>query len=44
MTVGERILLRQSNLSGTIAFIGAIECASGTWVGIELDAPVGKQQ
>ena len=43
MTEGERILLRKSNLSGTIAYIGAIEFASGIWIGIELDAPVGKK-
>ena len=42
MTVGEHILLRKSNLSGTIAYIGPIDFASGMWIGIELDAPVGK--
>ena len=42
MIEGERILLRKSNLSGTIAYIGPIEFASGTWIGIELDVPVGK--
>ena len=44
MTVGEHILLRKSNLSGTIAYIGPIDFASGMWIGIELDAPVGKNQ
>ena len=43
MIEGERILLRKSNLSGTIAYIGPIEFASGTWIGIELDVPVGKE-
>ena len=42
MIEGERILLRKSNLSGTIAYIGTIEFASGIWIGIELDVPVGK--
>ena len=42
MIEGERILLRKSNLSGTIAYVGPIEFASGTWIGIELDVPVGK--
>ena len=41
MIEGERILLRKSNLSGTIAYIGTIEFASGIWIGIELDVPVG---
>ena len=42
MTIGEHVLLRKSNYSGTIAFIGKIDFASGLWIGVELDAPVGK--
>ena len=42
MTIGEHVLLRKSNYSGTIAFIGTIDFASGVWIGVELDAPVGK--
>jgi dynactin complex subunit len=41
MVCGESIILRQSNYSGIIAFIGATEFASGLWIGIELDAPLG---
>ena len=41
MTIGEHVLLRKSNYSGTIAFIGTIDFASGVWIGVELDAPVG---
>ena len=44
MTIGEHILLRRTNYSGTIAFIGTTEFASGVWIGIELDAPLGKRQ
>lgn len=42
MVCGESVILRQSNYSGIIAFIGATEFASGLWVGVELDAPLGK--
>ena len=41
MVCGESVILRQSNYSGIIAFIGATEFASGLWVGVELDAPLG---
>merc|ERR1719242_1206850 len=42
MVCGESVILRQSNYSGIIAFIGATDFASGLWVGVELDAPLGK--
>ena len=42
MVVGESILLRQTNYSGTISFIGMTEFAEGIWIGIALDAPLGK--
>ena len=42
MVCGESVILRQSNYSGIIAFIGATDFASGLWIGIELDAPLGK--
>ena len=41
MVLRESVVLRQSNYSGIIAFIGATEFASGLWVGLELDAPLG---
>ena len=41
MVCGESVILRQSNYSGIIAFIGATEFATGLWVGVELDAPLG---
>ncbi len=41
MVCGESVILRQSNLSGVIAYIGTTEFANGTWIGIELDAPLG---
>jgi kinesin family protein 13 len=42
MVVGESVLLRQTNYSGTIAFVGVTEFAGGIWIGIALDAPLGK--
>jgi hypothetical protein len=41
--VGESILVRPYNWSGIISFIGATQFASGTWVGVTLDAPTGKR-
>ena len=41
MVCGESVILRQSNYSGIIAFIGATDFATGLWIGIELDAPLG---
>ena len=41
MVCGESVILRQSNYSGIIAFIGATEFATGLWIGVELDAPLG---
>lgn len=42
MIVGESILVRPYNWSGIISFIGATQFASGTWIGVTLDAPTGK--
>ena len=42
MVTGESILLRQTNYSGTISFIGTTDFAPGIWIGIALDAPLGK--
>ena len=40
--IGESIQIRPSNNSGTIAYIGSTEFASGLWVGVELDTSQGK--
>ncbi|KAK9301458.1 hypothetical protein QLX08_006168 [Tetragonisca angustula] len=40
--VGESVLVRPYSYSGVIAYVGPTEFASGTWIGIELDAPTGK--
>ena len=42
MVTGESVILRQSNYAGIIAFIGETEFASGLWIGVERDAPLGK--
>ncbi|XP_044257426.1 kinesin-like protein KIF13A isoform X2 [Tribolium madens] len=40
--LGESVLIRPYNSSGVVAYIGGTEFASGTWIGVELDAPKGK--
>ncbi|KAK7862050.1 hypothetical protein R5R35_011474 [Gryllus longicercus] len=42
VVTGESVLIRPYNSSGVIAYVGPTEFASGTWVGVELDAPTGK--
>ncbi|KAJ0182322.1 hypothetical protein K1T71_001691 [Dendrolimus kikuchii] len=42
MTLGESVQLRLSSSTGVIAYVGPTHFAHGTWVGVELDAPTGK--
>ncbi|XP_045495500.1 kinesin-like protein KIF13A isoform X4 [Colias croceus] len=42
MAVGESVQLRLSSSTGVVAYIGPTHFANGTWVGVELDAPTGK--
>ncbi|XP_049293780.1 kinesin-like protein KIF13A isoform X1 [Anopheles funestus] len=42
VAVGESVLIRPYNTSGVIAFIGATHFQGGTWIGVELDTPTGK--
>ncbi|XP_076261045.1 kinesin heavy chain 73 isoform X3 [Rhynchophorus ferrugineus] len=42
VAIGESVLIRPYNSSGVIAYIGETEFAAGTWIGVELDAPKGK--
>jgi len=43
IVVGESVLVRPYSYSGVIAYVGPTEFASGTWIGVELDAPTGKK-
>ncbi|XP_034951830.1 kinesin-like protein KIF13B isoform X3 [Chelonus insularis] len=42
VVVGESVMVRPYTYCGVIAYIGPTEFASGTWIGVELDAPTGK--
>ncbi|XP_076381671.1 kinesin-like protein KIF13A isoform X6 [Megalopta genalis] len=42
VVVGESVLVRPYSYSGVIAYVGPTEFASGSWIGVELDAPTGK--
>nr|XP_012228437.1 PREDICTED: kinesin-like protein KIF13A isoform X2 [Linepithema humile] len=42
VVVGESVLVRPYSYSGVIAYVGLTEFASGNWIGVELDAPTGK--
>ncbi|XP_049818282.1 kinesin-like protein KIF13A isoform X3 [Aethina tumida] len=42
VVLGESVLIRPYNSSGVVAYIGETEFANGTWIGVELDAPKGK--
>ncbi|XP_076685082.1 kinesin-like protein KIF13A isoform X5 [Andrena cerasifolii] len=42
VVVGESVLVRPYSYSGVIAYVGPTDFASGTWIGVELDAPTGK--
>lgn len=41
VVVGESVMVRPYSYCGVIAYIGPTEFASGTWIGVELDAPTG---
>ncbi|XP_055840153.1 kinesin-like protein KIF13B isoform X4 [Episyrphus balteatus] len=42
VNVGESVLIRPYNTSGIISFIGQTHFQGGTWIGVELDTPTGK--
>ncbi|XP_032591279.1 kinesin-like protein KIF13A isoform X2 [Drosophila grimshawi] len=42
IVVGESVLIRPSNKSGVISFVGTTHFQPGTWIGVELDTPTGK--
>ena len=39
--IGDRILVNENKL-GTLQFCGTVEFAGGTWAGVELDEPEGR--
>ncbi|XP_031784038.1 kinesin-like protein KIF13A isoform X4 [Nasonia vitripennis] len=41
VSIGESVLVRPYSYSGIIAYVGPTEFASGSWIGVELDAPTG---
>ncbi|KAF9171891.1 CAP-Gly domain-containing linker protein 4 [Mortierella sp. AD010] len=40
--IGDRVVVESMALSGHLRFLGPTEFKSGTWAGIELDTPTGK--
>ncbi|XP_076639864.1 kinesin-like protein KIF13A isoform X7 [Colletes latitarsis] len=42
VVIGESVMVRPYSYCGVIAYVGPTEFASGTWIGVELDAPTGK--
>ncbi|KAL5286205.1 KIF13B family protein [Megaselia abdita] len=42
VVVGESVQIRPYNTSGVISFIGQTHFQGGTWIGVELDTPTGK--
>ncbi|XP_073848830.1 kinesin heavy chain 73 isoform X2 [Musca autumnalis] len=42
VTVGESVLIRPYNTSGVISYVGTTHFQAGTWIGVELDTPTGK--
>lgn len=42
MQLGDRVTLDGGQRAGTLRWLGPVEFQEGTWAGIELDAPTGK--
>ncbi|KAG0234547.1 Kinesin protein 1B [Actinomortierella wolfii] len=40
--IGDRVIVESMGLSGFLRFLGPTEFKTGTWAGIELDTPTGK--
>ncbi|KAF9982177.1 CAP-GLY domain-containing linker protein 1 [Modicella reniformis] len=40
--IGDRVIVESMALSGYLRYLGSAEFKSGTWAGIELDTPTGK--
>lgn len=42
LKVGERVIVKEKGLEGTVRFVGTTEFAPGYWVGVELPHAGGK--
>lgn len=42
VTLGESVQIRPYNTTGVISFVGQTHFQGGTWIGVELDTPTGK--
>lgn len=42
VVIGESVMVRPYSYCGVIAYVGPTEFATGTWIGVELDAPTGR--
>ena len=40
--IGDRVIVESMALTGYLRYLGPAEFKSGTWAGIELDTPTGK--